>query len=155
MSEDVRPEVIGRAAADVADVELRAMGEKDVILAELTDAEKRVLAKGSAIVAVNMLRDVGMLKDPPTVLDATNRQLKSIAAVWGVLARWDSSLDLDRRLSDQLKVLPAEDAADRRVPALGWAGVRRWLTSGRSAPTRAPCAAPRRSTTRHRSAGCR
>lgn len=122
MSEDVRPEVIGRAAADVADVELRAMGEKDVILAELTDAEKRVLAKGSAIVAVNMLRDVGMLKDPPTVLDATNRQLKSIAAVWGVLARWDSSLDLDRRLSDQLKVLPAEDAR-LIVEFLRWAGL--------------------------------
>ena len=86
------------------------MGEKDAILAELTDAEKRVIAKGSALIAVNTLHDVGMLKDPPTVLDATNRQLKAIAAVWGILARWDSSLDLNRRLSDQLKVLPAEDA---------------------------------------------
>jgi hypothetical protein len=107
--DDIRPEVLGRAAADVADVELRAMGEKDAIMAELTDAEKKVIAKASGIIAVNLLHDVGMLKDPPTVLDATNRQLKSIAAVWGILARWDSSVDLDRRLSDQLKVLPAED----------------------------------------------
>ena len=103
---DMDPERVGRAAAEVADVDMRAMGEKDAILAGLTDAEKRVIAKGSAIVAINALRDVGMLKDPPTVLDATNRQLKSIAAVWGVLARWDSSIDLDRRLSDQLRCCP-------------------------------------------------
>jgi hypothetical protein len=81
MDEQIRPEILGRAAADVADVELRAMGEKDAILVELTDAEKRVIAKGSALIAVSMLHDVGMLKNPPTVLDATNRQLKSIAAV--------------------------------------------------------------------------
>ena len=59
------------------------MGEKDAILAELTDAEKRGIAKGSALIAVNTLHDVGMLKDPPTVLDATNRQLMSIAGCLG------------------------------------------------------------------------
>jgi hypothetical protein len=78
-------------------------------MAELTDQEKQVVAKGSAIVAVTVLRDVGVLKDPPTVLEATNRQLKAIAAGWGILAHWDSSVDPNRRLSDQLKVLPAED----------------------------------------------
>jgi hypothetical protein len=109
MSDEIRPEIVGRAAAEVANVDFRAMGEKDAIYAELTDAEKRVLAKASAIIAVNTLRDIDVLKDPTTVLDATNRQLKAVAAVWGVLARWDSSLDPDRRLSDQLKVLPAED----------------------------------------------
>ena len=122
MSEDVDPERVGRAAAEVADVDLRAMGEKQAIVAGLTDPEKRVVAKASAIVAVNALRDVGALKDSPTVLDATNRQLKSIAAVWGVLARWDSSIDLNRRLSDQLKVLPAEDAR-LIVGFLRWGGL--------------------------------
>ncbi|MET0716613.1 MAG: hypothetical protein ABWY57_17050 [Mycetocola sp.] len=122
MSDEIRPEIVGRVAADVADVELRAMGEKDAILAELTDAEKRVMAKGSALVAVNALRDVGMLKEPPTVLDATNGQLKAVAAVWGILAPWDSSIDLNRRLSDQLKVLPAEDA-QLIVQFLRWGGL--------------------------------
>jgi hypothetical protein len=110
VSDDIRPEILGRAAADVADVELRAMGEKDAILAELTDAEKEVLARGSGLIAVNKLRDVGMLKDPPTALDATTRQLRAIAAAWGILSRWDSSLDMDRKLGDQLKVIPVEDA---------------------------------------------
>jgi hypothetical protein len=122
VSDDIDPERVGRAAAEVTDVDFRAMGEKDLILAELTDAEKRVLAKASAIMAVNALRDVDVLKDPTTVLDATNRQLKAVAAVCGVLARWDSSLDPDRRLSDQLKVLPAEDA--RLIVAfLRWGGL--------------------------------
>jgi hypothetical protein len=108
--DDIRPEVVGAAAAEVADVDMRALGEKDAILAPLTDAEKKVVAKASALIAVGMLRETGALKDAPTVLDASNRQLQAVAAVWGVLARWDCSLDLNRRLSDQLKVLPTEDA---------------------------------------------
>ena len=110
MSDEIRPEIVGRAAADVADVDMRAMGEKDAIVATLTDAEKRVVAKASALIAVGMLREADVLKDAPTVLDATNGQLRAVAAVWGVLSRWDCSLDPDRRLSDQLKVLPHEDA---------------------------------------------
>jgi hypothetical protein len=122
VNDAIDPERVGRAAAEVADVDFRAMGEKDAICAELTDAEKRVLAKASAIMAVNALRDVDVLKDGPTALDATNRQLRAIAAAWGVLSRWDSSLDPDRRLSDQLKVLPAEDA--RLIVAfLRWGGL--------------------------------
>jgi hypothetical protein len=31
-----------------------------------------------------------------------------LAAVWAVLSRWDCSLDMDKRLGDQLKVLPKE-----------------------------------------------
>ena len=122
MTDNIDPERVGRAAAEVADVELRAMSEKDVIYAGLTDAEKRILAKASAIIAVNMLRDVDVLKDGPTVLDATNRQLQAVAAAWGVLARWDSSFDPNRRLSDQLKVIPDEDA--RLIVAfLRWGGL--------------------------------
>jgi hypothetical protein len=56
------------------------------------------------------------------VLDATNRQLRAIAAVWGVLSRWDSSLNLDRRLGDQLKTLPAEDA-QLIITVLRWGGL--------------------------------
>jgi hypothetical protein len=122
VSDDIDPERVGRAAAEVADVDFRAMGEKDAILAELTDAERQVVAKASALIAVSMLRDVDVLKDPPTIMDATNRQLKAVAAVWGVLARWDVSLDLDRRLSDQLKILPHEDA-ELIMRFLRWGGL--------------------------------
>jgi len=122
VTNDIDPERVGRATAEIADVDMRAIGEKDAIVAELTDAEKRVVAKASAIIAVNMLQDIDVLKDPPTVLDATGRQLKAVAAVWGVLARWDSSLNLDRRLGDQLKVLPEEDV--RLIVAfLRWGGL--------------------------------
>jgi hypothetical protein len=49
-----------------------------------------------------------VLRNPPTVLDATNRQLYAVATVWAVLSRWDCSLDIHKRLGDQLKVLPEE-----------------------------------------------
>jgi hypothetical protein len=84
--------------------------ELEEAFAEATTAERQVLADAFAQSAVASLRDVGVLRHPPTVLDATNRQLYAVATVWAVLSRWDCSLDMDKRLGDELKVLPTDQA---------------------------------------------
>jgi hypothetical protein len=108
---EIRLDVIRRLAEALADNAHRddASLELEKAFAEATTAEKQVLADGFAQSAVASLRDVGVLRDPPTVLDASNRQLFAVATIWAVLSRWDCSLDMDKRLGDQLKVLPPED----------------------------------------------
>jgi hypothetical protein len=131
MTDDrIRLDVLGRAAADLADIDLRTLDEKQRIVAELTDAERRLIAKASGALALSELEDAGVVKAGPTVLDATNRQLQAVAAVWGVLHRWDYSLNTDRRLGDQLKTLPAEDA-QLVITFLRWGGI---LTEAPSPP---------------------
>jgi hypothetical protein len=109
---EIRLTVIRRLAEALADNVHRddASLELEEPFAEATTAEKQIIADAFAQSAVASLRDVGVLRDPPTVLDATNRQLRAVAAVWGVVSRWDCSLDPDKRLGDQLKVLPTKDA---------------------------------------------
>jgi hypothetical protein len=109
---EIRLDVIRRLAEALADNVHRddASLELEEAFAEATTAEKQIIADAFAQSAVASLRDVGVLRDPPTVLDATNRQLRAVAAVWGVVSRWDCSLDPDKRLGDQLKVLPTKDA---------------------------------------------
>jgi hypothetical protein len=109
---EIRLDVIKRLATALADNVHRddTSFELEEAWAEATTAEKRVLANAFAQSAVASLRDVGVLRDPPTVLDATNRQLYAVATVWAVLSRWDCSLDMDKRLGDELKVLPTDQA---------------------------------------------
>jgi hypothetical protein len=108
---EIRLAVIRRLAEALADNVHRddASLELEEAFAEATTAEKQVVADAFAQSAVASLRDAGVLRDPPTVLDATNRQLRAVAAVWAVLSRWDCSLNMDKRLGDELKVLPASD----------------------------------------------
>jgi hypothetical protein len=83
--------------------------EQSRVVEQLNPAELAVVLGTREVAARSMAEQEGVLRDPPTVLDATHRQLRAVAAVWAVLSRWHCSLDLDKRLGDQLKMLPAQD----------------------------------------------
>jgi len=116
VSADLRPEVVGRLLAILHDDGLstddklaRVFADDDVTAYERWTAA-RVLAHASVV----GLTETGVLREhtPSTVLDATMRQLQAMAAVWGTVAKWDGSLQPDKRLGDIIKVLPADDVAD-------------------------------------------
>jgi len=111
MSDSIRLDVIERVMSEYAETIGRAVEEQtQFVMEQLNPAEAALVSAGLALHSVDELRDTGALREAPSVLDATNRQLKAVAAVWAVVNRWDCSFDLDRRLVDELKVMPAEDA---------------------------------------------
>jgi hypothetical protein len=111
MSDSIRLDVLERVMSDYAETISRTVEEQThLVLEQLNPAEAALVARGLAIHSVEELHDTGALREAPTVLDATNRQLKAVAAVWAVVNRWDCAFDPDRRLVDELKVMPAEDA---------------------------------------------
>jgi hypothetical protein len=120
----IRPDVLDHVLREYAELATRMQDDVIRLLDdfELTTAERVRVAIELADVSVDELKDVGTLKDAPTILDKTNRELRAVAAVWGLLSRWDSSVAPDRRLGDQLKVLPEEDAR-LIVEFLRWGGL--------------------------------
>jgi hypothetical protein len=84
--------------------------EQSRVVEQLNKAELAVVLGTREVAARSLAEQEGVLPDKPSVLDATNRQLQAVAAVWRVISRWDCALDLNRRLVDELKVMPSEDA---------------------------------------------
>jgi hypothetical protein len=95
----IRPEVV-RGLVD----ELAAPGECSVFLGA-TSEEKREAAGILARAAIERAQAT------PTVLDLTCQRLAALAATWAVVSKWSVSMQPDRRLSDCLKVMPAEHVA--------------------------------------------
>jgi hypothetical protein len=112
-SDEVRPDVV-RA---LARVDSRLDPAKAEVALNATEAERVAAARLSAEAAIVALHEAGVVITP-NVLDYTLGQVEVIAACWGIIARWDVSLDRSRRLGDALDSLafdggeaPGMDAA--------------------------------------------
>ncbi len=110
MSDQIRPDVLEQVAYELHEIAARAVEEQSRVAEQLNPAELAVVLGTREVAARSMAEQEGVLRDPPTVLDATNRQLYAVATVWAVLSRWDCTLSMDRKLGDQLKILPADQA---------------------------------------------
>jgi hypothetical protein len=81
-------------------------------LLDATDAERTLASRVLLAEAAEVLAEAGLLKPQHTVLDLTLRQVQTLAAALGKLARWWPQPALERHsLGDVLKVIPTEDAA--------------------------------------------
>jgi hypothetical protein len=106
---EVRPDVLAQVAYELHEIAARAVEEQSRVVEQLNPAELAVVLGTREVAARSMAEQEGVLPDQPSIFDATNRQLFAVATVWAVLSRWDCSLDLDKRLGDELKVLPASE----------------------------------------------
>jgi hypothetical protein len=77
MTHQIRPEVIDRVRAELAEVDEHVVEEKLRIIgsSELTRAEKLAIALLHAHSAVESLRDAEVLREPPSLLERNYREL--------------------------------------------------------------------------------
>jgi hypothetical protein len=124
---NVRPEVVQRLVSILTDDALSTDDRLAQVFAaeqDATAAERYAAAQHIAEVSVEHLVQAGMVNvaaEPATVLDLTMRQLQCLAAVWGVMSRWDASLKLDRTMGALLKTMPGADV-DVVARILAWGG---------------------------------
>lgn len=119
MADEVRPEVV-RA---LARVDTRLDAAKAEVAYNATEAERAAAARLSAQRAVAALVQAGVVITP-NVLDLTLGQVEVLAGCWGIISRWDVSLDRSRRFGDALDAL-AFDGGE--APTLDAARVLVWL----------------------------
>jgi hypothetical protein len=112
MTHEIDLERLGRAAADLAEVDAGAWVEKRRIIEELTDAEQRLMAKASGAITIHELREAGAIEDPLSLLSLNLRQVERLAsqghALYWLIDQlrfsWASRPDIP--LSDVLKIEP-------------------------------------------------
>jgi hypothetical protein len=123
VSGQIRPEIVNRVRAELAEVDERMVDEKLRIIgsSELTRAEKLAIALLHAHSAVESLRDAEVLREPPSLLSQTYREL--LAAGRTELKRGHGKLWLadqvapswasrpERTLADVLKIEPPRRVA--------------------------------------------
>jgi hypothetical protein len=75
-----------------------------------TPAELHAAADALADLATSELRQAGALTPSRSVLDLDAAHIRSIAAVWGIVANWWPQPGVPDRLGDLLKIMPADHA---------------------------------------------
>jgi hypothetical protein len=79
---------------------------------QASDEEMRAATHLLAGATLDALRDAGVLvPSAPGVMDLTVRSLQALAAVYGILSRWDVVLNPDRTLGSAMKIIATDDAA--------------------------------------------
>jgi hypothetical protein len=118
---ELRPDRVHEIVALLLDNDLTPKQRvDDVFRLDATDAERtesirilQTLATREHEAATSDLVEAGALHEitSPTIADATLAQLQTVAAAYGVLARWDLVITRpDMPLGNALKLIPPEDA---------------------------------------------
>jgi hypothetical protein len=121
VSDDVRPEVV----AALARVDSRLDPAKAEVAFHATEAERVEAVRRSAEAAIVALHQAGIVITP-SVLDFTLGQVEFLAACWGIISRWDVSLDRSRRLGDALDALAFDGGEAPRMDAARILVLLRW-----------------------------
>lgn len=113
MTENIRPDAVAQIVEILSDDSLSTDTRVELVMnSSATAAEKYAAAQRFSTLTTSALVESGMARpsSPPSILDATLGQLQLLAAVYGVIAKWDVVIThRDMTLGNVLKVLTPDE----------------------------------------------